>query len=95
MNDPIYLDTAEPQAAPPALLPQQYFSMLLLLLLPVVNVVVLSVWSFARRVNPHRQSFARGALIFLLVLTLLAGLALAWYNIMRVLYPNGWQFIWQ
>jgi hypothetical protein len=77
------------------LLPYQYFSLLLLLLLPVINVVVLAVWSFSGRGNVHRQSFARGALIFLLVLTLLAGLVLAWYNIMQELYPYGWQFIWQ
>jgi hypothetical protein len=98
----VYIGAAEPAAeeeAPPGqgqrLLPHHYFSMLLLLLVPIVNILVLVIWSAGKRTNPHRQSFARGALIFLLTLTLLAALALAWHNVMRVLYPNGWQFVWQ
>jgi len=39
-----------------------------------------------------RPSRAAGILA---IVTLLAGLAVAWYNLLLVLYPYGWYFVWQ
>jgi len=92
--NPLPVPIPMPAAAPAALSPQRYFGMLLLMCLPLINLIVFTVWSVGRKPT-QRRNFARAALIFLLVVTLLAAFIIAWYELLNVLYPYGWKWAWQ
>jgi len=54
----------------------QYIVMFLLLSVPLLNIVLLFVWSFGSSVNPNKRNFARASLIFgvvMFILTLVLG----------------------
>ena len=76
---------AQPQAYPgqPASEPLsvgQYIGMFLLLCVPLLNIILLFVWSFGGSVNLNRKNFARASLIFsavMLVIWIAAGWLIA------------------
>lgn len=41
----------------------QYIGMLLLLWVPILNIILLFMWSFGSSVNPNKKNFARAILI--------------------------------
>lgn len=45
---------------------------LLLLALPLVNIIMLCIWSFSDNVNPNKKSFARAELIWIAIATVLS-----------------------
>lgn len=57
----------------------QYFLMLLLSAIPVVNVVLLLIWSFGSKAGKAKKNLARAILIWLLVVAVVSvGIYLAW-----------------
>lgn len=57
----------------------QYIGMFLLMCVPVVNIILLFVWSFGGSVNPNKKNYARASLILGaigLILAILFGAAL-------------------
>ncbi|NLZ27351.1 MAG: hypothetical protein GX887_00120, partial [Firmicutes bacterium] len=46
----------------------QYIGMFLLMCVPLLNIIMLFVWSFGSPVNPNRKNFARASLIMAAVL---------------------------
>ncbi|MEA4816420.1 MAG: zinc-ribbon domain-containing protein [Lachnospiraceae bacterium] len=53
-----------------------YMLMFILMYIPVVNIILLFVWSFGKNANPNKRNFARAALILGaigLILWVLAG----------------------
>ena len=56
---------------PEASTTMEWLLVLLVTLIPVVNVVLLSVWAFGSNAGPNRRNYARAALILLCVLVAL------------------------
>ncbi len=70
---PAYI-TPQPGAGP--LRVGQYIGILLLMIVPILNIILLFVWSFGGSVNPNKKNFARASLILCaigLILFILAG----------------------
>lgn len=58
----------------------QYIGMLLLLCVPILNIILLFVWSFGGSVNLNKKNFARASLILGaigLILSIVSGAALS------------------
>ena len=54
----------------------QYIGMLLLMYVPLINIILLFMWSFGSSVNPNKKNFARASLILCavsLIIMLIAG----------------------
>ena len=62
---------------------------ILLVNIPVAGLIFLAVWGFLPGINTNKRVFCRAYLIVRLVLLMLmAGIALALYNVMRDIFNN-------
>ena len=50
------------------------FFLILLGMIPVINLVAYVYFSFNRKINPNQRNFARAALIYLIIIIVLATL---------------------
>lgn len=76
-QQPAYMAPAQADREP--LRVGQYIGMFFLMVIPLVNIILLFVWSFGSQVNQNKKNFARACLILCaisLVLYLLLGVAL-------------------
>ncbi len=66
---------------------ENYLLMFLIAVIPIVNIVVLCMWAFGREENENRKNFAKAALIFVGIGTVVAAVMavflfrMIWYGI--------------
>lgn len=49
----------------------QYLGMFLLMIIPIVNIILVLVWSFGGSVNPNKKNYARATLVLFAISILL------------------------
>lgn len=55
-----------------------YLLLFLVLAIPILNIILLLVWSFSKEENTNRKNFARAALIYVIVISILQVFFFLW-----------------
>ncbi len=66
-----------------------YMLLFLLMIIPVVNIVLLCMWAFGKRVNTNKRNFSRAALVYMaigIVLSIVIGIAVFFSTIRYMQY---------
>ncbi len=56
----------------------EYLLLFLVLAIPILNIILLLVWSFSKEENTNRKNFARAALIYVVVISILQVFFFLW-----------------
>lgn len=73
--------------------PGQYLSIFLLMCVPILNIILLFVWSFGSRANLNKKNFARASLILLACAAVLLPLTILFFGELYLPTPTNEQII--